>query len=90
MKQAINNTHNELINNGWMCVNSHNNKYIYQKSKPYDEFIIDNSFPGEISITVPIPFRDSAMYYKNTFRDENINNISDYIKIHLFNYNNMQ
>ena len=66
------------------------NKYIYKKTNPYDEFIIEHFSPDEVSITVPIPFRDSAVYYKNTFHLENMNDMHDYIKLHVLNYNNKQ
>ena len=64
------------------------NKYIYRKSQPYDEFIIELNSSDEVSITVPIPFRESSIAYKNTFRSENIAEIYEYIKLHLSNNNN--
>ena len=104
MNHIINETHNELVKNGWSCVAgpcvagpcktgpfvakaapSLGNKLVYRKTQPYDEFIIEQYSPDEVSITVPIPFRDSSIAYKNIFRPDNMNDIQDYIKLHLCN-----
>lgn len=102
MNHVINETHNELVKNGWSCkagpcvagpcvagpcktVSSLGNKLVYRKTQPYDEFIIEQYSPDEVSITVPIPFRDSSIAYKNTFRPDNMDDIQDYIKLHLCN-----
>lgn len=87
--QIINNVQNELVKNGWFY-SSKGNKHVYRKSKPFDEFIIEQVSPYEISVTVPIPFRESSISYKNTFRLENIDEVSDYIKLHLINNTNRQ
>jgi len=91
MNQTINNVRNELVENGWSRVKgSCANKYVYRKSHPYDEFIIEQLSSDEVAITVPIPFRESSISYKNTFRSENMDEMQEYIKLHLCNNNNRQ
>ena len=97
MNHVINDARNELVKNGWSCkagpcvagpcktVSSLGNKLVYRKTQPYDEFIIEQYSPDEVSITVPIPFRDSSIAYKNTFRPDNMDDIQEYIKLHLCN-----
>jgi hypothetical protein len=84
--------HNEFIKYGWNLTSKDTNNFIYKrvesiKTKPYDEFIFSfNEKFNNIDVTVPIPFRDSSLYYKNTFKLDDMTNITDYIKIHLSNY----
>ena len=90
--------HNELVNNGWHTSNRANIsipitntyiKFIYKKQKfnslPFAEFIIEYISKNEIAITVPIPFRESCLSYRNIFSIEDVDSIQDYIKIHLSN-----
>jgi hypothetical protein len=82
--------HDEFINNGWVkSTNTSNNKYVYKHSKLddfiFDEFIFDYSSDNEVAITVPIPFKNSSISYRNSFSLKNITDIRDYIKTHLSN-----
>jgi hypothetical protein len=77
--------HQEIINNGWV-EEKYKNKYIYHNSNPYDKLIIEYISPEEVSITVPIPFRDSSISYNSIFNKDDINDIHNYIKLHLSNY----
>ncbi len=90
--------HDEFIKNGWPCVAgpcvsvsvsvAGPCKYKYNKYNtltPYDDFIIEYISPDEVSVTVPIPFRESSISYTNTFYSDDMNNIHNYIKLHLSN-----
>jgi hypothetical protein len=88
--------HNELIKNGWCAYsndkhksntnsNSNSNKTSYRKNNPYDEFIINYISSDEVDITVPIPFYDSSLSYRSTFKITDTENIYEYIKVHLQN-----
>ena len=63
-------------------------KYTYNKYNtltPYDDFIIEYISPDEVSVTVPIPFRESSISYTNTFYSDDMITIHNYIKLHLSN-----
>ena len=79
--------HNELINNGWKKTTTTERLYKYKQynSNAFDEFIIEYTSNDEVVITVPIPFRDSSMYYRNIFPAKNVSVIHEYIKMHLSN-----
>lgn len=107
MYQLIHNQlHNELTSYGWISASASTststgtgtNKYIYKKTNPYDEFILDYT-SSIVNITVPIPFRSDSISYKHTFPiltnkpilsnkpiPSSTETILDYLKIHLANY----
>jgi len=62
-------------------------KYIYKhyNVNAFDEFIFDYTANNEVEITVPIPFQNSSMAYRNIFSIKNVESIYNYIKIHLSN-----
>jgi hypothetical protein len=87
----------ELTKNGWSCtfdknkkntIRFHNRKYY--ASNPYDEFIIEYISKDEVAVTVPIPFCESSISYTHVFNESNMNDIHDYIKMHLSNYNDVK
>ena len=77
--------HNEFINHGWKETQVQN-KYIYRKASPFDEFIIEYISATQVAVTVPIPFQTSSTAYKNTFTRQQTADIPDYIKLHLANF----
>jgi hypothetical protein len=85
--------HNEMCNNGWNSTTKENGtkenstKYIYKhyNVNAFDEFIFDYTSNNEVEITVPIPFQNSSMAYRNIFSIKNVESIYNYIKIHLSN-----
>jgi len=82
------NIHEQLTNNGWSQSQKNNDtkKFIYVKTKPYDEFVINYISTKKMEITVPIPFNYDSILYKCTFNIQDVDEINEFITTHLNNY----
>jgi hypothetical protein len=74
-----------IFNKNWKSQKTTNKACFNNISIPFDEYVIERHFLGEITVSVPL----NEVAYKKTFlHNDNINSIIDYLKMHVELYEN--